>query len=384
MKPAGEKQFIEEEKLYSDEMEDSGEITEPFDPKEVDISPRTMVISNIVARLKNNEIILDPDFQRNPNLWNDQRQSRLIESLIIRIPLPSFYFDYDEEDNYIVIDGLQRLWSIKRFMALDENDPGRLRLKGLEYLTEYNGKLFEELPPTIQRRIREETITAYVIRPGTPEAVRNSIFTRINTGGITLTPAEIKNSVYRGQAADLLKELAHSQSFKIATNHKVEPIRQLDCEFVNRFLAFYILGMDDYKDNLEVYLNKVLSKLKVATGKEMETYRSAFYQAMDTAHFLLGNKAFRKIKKNGQFGMINKPLFECVSVNLARLTQEQCRMLMERKERFFQKYLCLLRTDSFVDSITNATAQRVNINKRNTAMMNIISEVLEDASISAG
>lgn len=381
MKPVGEKLFIEEEKLYSDEMEDSGEITEPFDPKEVDISPRTMVISNIVARLKNNEIVLDPDFQRNPNLWNDQRQSRLIESLIIRIPLPSFYFDYDEEDNYIVIDGLQRLWSIKRFMALDENDPGRLRLKGLEYLTEYNGKLFEELPPTIQRRIREETITAYVIRPGTPEAVRNSIFTRINTGGITLTPAEIKNSVYRGQAADLLKELAHSQSFKNATNHKVESTRQLDCEFVNRFLAFYILGMDDYKDNLEVYLNKVLSRVKIATGKEMETYRSAFYQAMDTAHALFGNKAFRKIKKNGQFGMINKPLFECVSVTLARLTLEQCRKLLNKKELFYQKYLCLLRTESFVDSITNATAQRVNINKRNTAMMNIISEVLEDASI---
>lgn len=363
---------IEPENLYGTGAFESGEITEPFNPKDVDIITQTMVISNIVERLKNDEIILDPDFQRNANLWNDQMQSRLIESLIIRIPLPSFYFDYDDEDHYSVIDGLQRLWSIRRFIVLDKNDPNRLRLKGLEYLTEYNGKLFEELPANIQRRIREQSITAYMIRPGTPEAVRNSIFTRINTGGITLTPAEIKNSVYRGQAANLLKELAHSKEFVEATNAKVDSSRMLDCEFVNRFLAFYVLGVDGYRDNLEEYLNKVLLRLKTASQEDIDSYRRVFIRVMKTAHLIFGKIAFKKIYRNDKYGKINKPLFECVTVSFAQLSEEQCNVLLQRKDTFLVKYNNLLHEDDFVDSITSATAQIVNIKKRNAAMMRII------------
>ena len=233
---------VEEENLYGDTPQTEGEITEPFDPKDVDIVSQPMIVANIIERLKEGSIVLEPDFQRNPDLWDDGKQSRLIESLIIRIPLPSFYFDYDDaSDKYIVVDGLQRLWAIRRFASLDKIDPDRLHLTGLEYLKEYEGKIYEELPVTFQRRIREQTFTAYVIRPGTPESVRNSIFTRINTGGLQLTPAEIKNSVYRGQAADLLRELAHSDAFVKATRGKVQSTSMTDCEFVNRFLAFYLL-----------------------------------------------------------------------------------------------------------------------------------------------
>lgn len=190
---------IEEEQLYDGNGD--GTIVEPLNPKDVDIVTRPMVISNIVDDLKDGSIILEPDFHRIPDLWNDGKQSRLIESLIIRIPLPAFYFDSGVDEKLIVVDGLQRLYAIKRFMALEEDDPKRLVLTELEYLTEYDGYVFEQLPMNIQRRIKSQVITAYVIRPGTPDKVRASIFTRINTGGLTLRPAEIKNSVYRGQAA---------------------------------------------------------------------------------------------------------------------------------------------------------------------------------------
>ena len=128
---------IEEEKLYSENYEN--EITEPFNPKDVDIISQPMVISNIIDQLKYEDILLEPDFQRHPDLWSPQQQSRLIESLIIRIPLPTFYFDSTEDDKLIVVDGLQRLYAIKRFMVLDQNDKERLVLTGLEYLKEYEG-----------------------------------------------------------------------------------------------------------------------------------------------------------------------------------------------------------------------------------------------------
>ena len=103
---------IENEQLYSENGD--GVITEPFNPKDVDIISQPMVIANIVEELKEGgNIILDPDFQRIPDLWDDQKQSRLIESLIIKIPLPTFYFDAGDNENLIVVDGLQRLYAIK-------------------------------------------------------------------------------------------------------------------------------------------------------------------------------------------------------------------------------------------------------------------------------
>ena len=166
---------VEEEQLYFGTYEK--EIIEPFNPKDVDIVSQPMVISNVIDQLKYGDILLEPYFQRHPDLWEPQQQSRLIESLIIRIPLPTFYFDSTEDDKLIVVDGLQRLYSIKRFMVLDINDPDRLKLTGLEYLKEYEGNKFEDLPPSIQRRIKTQSLTAYIIRPGTPDKVRTSIFT---------------------------------------------------------------------------------------------------------------------------------------------------------------------------------------------------------------
>ena len=229
----------------------------------------------------------------------------------------------------------------------------------------------------LQRRIREQTIIAYVIRPGTPENVRNSIFTRINTGGTQLTPAEIKNSVYRGQAANFLKELAHSEAFIRATNGKIKPDRMLDCEFVNRFLAFYLLDLNNYRDNLEQFFNEVLLKLKAASPQELNDYRSAFFKSMETAYTVFGKVAFRKLQANQKYGRINKPLFECVSVCLAKLTGKECETLCKNKDVFLKKYKQLLCTASFIDVITNGTAKRTSIEQRNNDLNRVIYEAIK-------
>lgn len=366
---------VETEELYD---EDAGVSVEPFDPKDVDIVSQTMVISNIIDRLKYDEIVLDPDFQRLPNLWDDVKQSRLIESLIIRIPLPTFYFDIDEDEQLIVIDGLQRLTAIKRFAVLDKNNPDKLKLTGLEYLQEYNDCFFEDLPPRIRRRINEQTIIAYLIRSGTPEKVRTSIFTRINTGGLTLTPAEIKNSVYRGKAANLLKELAYSEEFKKATRGKIDTSRMLDCEFVNRFLAFYILGIDKYKGNLEDYLNDALIAVKDAPDGEIQGYKDRFLQAMKYASLIFEDKAFRRINRSGNYGQINKPLFDAVSVNLARLDVIECEMLVSQKDRLLAEYENILRNTKFIQIITNGTAKFVNVRKRHDTIYRLFKENIKN------
>ncbi len=367
---------VEEEQLYSGACEK--EITEPFNPKDVDIVSQTMVVSNVVDQLKYGEILLEPDFQRHPDLWNPTQQSRLIESLIIRIPLPTFYFDSTDDDKLIVVDGLQRLYAIKRFMVLNIDDKERLALTNLEYLKEYEGKKFEELPPIIQRRINTQALSTYIIRPGTPDKVRTSIFTRINTGGLTLEPAEIKNSVYRGQAANLLKELAHSEEFVIATRNKIDPKRMLDCEFVNRFMAFYLLGTEQYSGNLEDYLNDVMIRLQKESKATIEACRRDFLKAMKYSVRIWEKIAFRKINANGYYGQINKPLYDAITVNLAKLSTQECEKLLRRKDELLEKYKELLNDKKFVDMITSGTAAIDNVKDRHRIIYNLFQGVLAD------
>lgn len=370
---------IEEEVLYDEQEREK--ITEPFNPQDVDIISQPMVISNIVEQLQYEEIILDPDFQRSSDLWDPQKQSRLIESLIIKIPLPTFYFDDCGNDKYIVVDGLQRLYTLKKFMVLEKENPDRLRLTGLEYLAEFEGCLFEELPTNIQRRIKSQNITAYIIRPGTPDRVRTSIFTRINTGGLTLSPAEIKNSVYRGQAANLLKKLAHSDEFIRATRHKVDPTRKLDCEFVNRFLAFYIIGPDEYQGSLEDFLNDVMIRLQGESQEVLNTYQKIFLKAMHYAWKLFGERAFRRRKVDGNYGPINRPLFESVSVNLARLSESECEVLIQKKNLFEEEFVKLFKDEIFTDSISNGTAKIENVKIRHKKVYEVFRRVIKDDKI---
>ena len=367
--------YIEDEVLY---LDSTPEIKNPFDPKLVDIVTQTMVISNIVERLKYDEFTLHPVFQRNAGLWSDEKQSRLIESLMIKIPIPSFYFDNTEQDKLIVIDGLQRLWSIKRFMALENGDPNQLRLKGLEYLNQFEGKTFDELPRTMQRRIKEQSITAYIIRQGTPDAIRTSIFKRINTGGMSLTPAEIRNAVYQGKASEFLKRLSTSDEFKTATNRKIPPERMLDREFVNRTMAFVILGYEKYSGNMDQYLEDVLARIKALSDEKLSVYEDAFLGAMKTINVLFKDKAFRKPKKEKGYGKINKPLYEVVSVAFTELTSVERQTILNRKEAFLKKYHSLFQDDSFVAAISSATAKVQNAKTRYKLMREVILETLKN------
>ncbi len=368
--------FVEQEQLY--EKDEEASITEPFDPRDVDIVSKPMVISNIVEQLECDDIILDPDFQRRPDLWDAVKQSRLIESLIINIPLPTFYFELCEDDRYVVVDGLQRLYAMKQFMALEKTDPKRLRLKGLEYLSDFENCLFEELPPKIQRRIKSQDVTAYVIRPGTPDKVKTSIFTRINTGGLKLEPAEIKNSVYRGRVAELLKELAHGEAFVRATRHKIASDRMLDCEFVNRFLAFYVLGEKEYKGNLEDFMNDVLSLLQKEPESMLEQCRMDFTRAMVYARNLFEDHAFRRKRTDGTYAALNRPLFEAVSVNLAKLKEEECLILQKKKEQVNAKYEELLDNTEFITSISNGTAKIGNVRTRHQMIRDMFRRIIEN------
>lgn len=280
------------------DIDQEEEITEPFDPTQIRVDTRPMTIDLVLDRIKYEEINLTPDFQRHADIWTDISKSRLIESILIRIPLPAFYLDATDDDKWLVIDGLQRLTAIKRFVI--DND---LRLKGLEFLTNLKNKNYNELPRHYQRRIKETVITVYLIEKGTPPEVKFNIFKRINTGGLPLSLQEIRHALNQGQAANLLAKLADSAEFKLVTGLQKTKTRKYlrmeDRNFVLRFLAFMLTPYNNYQaKSLDVFLNETMSSINQMSQQEINLLEQNFIRAMKVAFDIFGEYAFRKRSKD--------------------------------------------------------------------------------------
>jgi hypothetical protein len=183
----------------------------------------------------------------------------LVESLLLRIPLPVFYISADAKDRWSVVDGVQRLTTIYDFIK------GTFALRGLEYLMQLEGLTFAQLPRSFQRRIEETSLQVHRIQDGTPEEVMINIFKRINTGGISLTAQEIRNALNKGPAREFLRELALSDEFKLATDHSVSDDRMDAQECVLRFMAFRLTNWEKYATDfaaLDLFLNQTMRHLK--------------------------------------------------------------------------------------------------------------------------
>lgn len=368
--------FKENSKEFTIEQEDDSAVSymeKPFNPKDIDIISRTMSLDNIIKRLKENEIDLAPEFQRSMNLWEAKKQSQLIESILINFPLPAFYFDGTNKNKWLVVDGLQRLSTIQNFVVNDS-----LKLTGLEFLEKLEGETFSTLPRALQRQIEEAQIVAYIINQGTPDEVKFNIFKRINTGGLVLQPQEIRHALNQGTPAKLVAELATYIEFKEATQYVIPSLRMLDREFITRFVSFYINNANDYKPDLDTFLNKSMGDIKKLSEEEKDNLKIDFKEAMKLAQKIFGRFAFRKVfNVADRRKPINKALFEVWSVSLAKLTKDEKKIIDKNAKLVFKSFIALMNDDkTFEPSITSATGDKTRVayrfNTINTLIKNII------------
>jgi len=358
------------------ETEDaSSEIKTPFDPSKINITLKPLIVDSLIKRIKNKpaRIDLNTDFQRSGDLWSKKNQSRLIESLLVRIPLPAFYFDGTDEDNWKVVDGLQRLTTLKNYIV-DES----FELTELEYLKEYEGRKYSKLPPFLQGRIEETHITAYIINPGTPPEVKYNIFRRINTGGLILTPQEIRHALNQGIPADFIKELSKSAVFTKATDNRLKNSKRMeDRDFVTRFVGFYI-AREEYKPDLDTFLNFAMGKLNSLTKVQRLKIKEDFLKAMNAAYNIFGRDAFRKrFSATDNRKPLNKALFEALSVNLAIQSIQNIDVLVSNSKLVKRKFIELMNKDEdFVRSITSGTGDVRAVERRFSKIGKLINEVL--------
>lgn len=344
-----------------------------FDPAKINISVIQPTIYNLVQRMSSAppEIDLNTSFQRNGELWDKTRQSRLIESMLLRIPLPTFYFDGSDDECWLVVDGLQRLNAMKAFI-IDQS----LKLTNLEYFGEFTGLKFSELPRNMMRRLEETQIIANVIQPGTPDEVKFTIFKRINTGGFYLNAQEIRHAIFHGIPSDFIEELANLHSFQY---FNINSKRMLDQELVTRFVAFYILKPEKYRERMDDFLESVMSHLRNEDKAYLERICHDFNKAMLRARILFGGKAFKRIlltESGNGINRINKAMFDVWSVQLSQMNDNDFTKVKDSSV-FTQKYDELLKNEKFVNAVSQGTGHKESVTMRFFLVDQLIKECLQ-------
>lgn len=374
--------------VMSEGMEDDS--LEPFDPAKIRLSKKIISLDHILRRIENETVILAPEFQRN-EVWNQTRKSQLIESLMLNIPIPLFYVSSDEKGIWSVVDGLQRLSTIKEFL-IDKT----LVLKNLEFWKEYDGKKLSDFPPLIYNRIFETEFSVIVIEPGTPDAVKYNIFKRINTGGMPLSAQEIRHALYQGKSTSILKDLSLSIEFVRATDHSINDSRMAAREIILRCLTFMILGTEGYynNDNMDSFLRRGIQVLNYMETpekliekrvfealplpnfnvKSYGTLIALFKLGMERSWTMFEKNAFRISVQNERRSSINKGLFETWGVLLSRLSEEKFEHLRENKDELITKYDLMKKDKRFYAAVSTGAYQKNNVNYRFECIRNLIEE----------
>lgn len=332
----------------------------PYNPKLIRVDTKTFSIRQMDDLIENGDVDLSPDFQRG-FVWNDiTRKSRLIESLLLRIPIPVFYFAQDEEGLFQVVDGVQRLTVINSFMK------NEFKLKNLEYLSECNGKYFKKqnarsdsLEDMYVRRIEQTQLFVNVIDPQTPGKVKYDIFKRINTGGKALNSQEIRNCLANARTRNFLHELSESENFLHATRKSISAARMADDELVLRFISFYLIDhkivINEYKGGMDELLNNTVEIMNSLELKRFKEIRQHFFQAMDNAYYLFGDKAFRKAN------YINKSLFLGISRVLCDIAPQRLRE-KDKNKIAGQMQMEINDNERFKNALSMATNDARNVN----------------------
>ena len=351
---------------YSDSEADANDAPFPYDPDAIRVDTKQFNIGLIHEMINDGDINLSPDFQRQFVWTNLGTRSRLIESIMLRIPLPVFYMAQDSEGRLHVVDGLQRLTVINQFL----ND--ELRLRDLEYLTEETGKVFRHPDPArcidqkYRKRILQTQIMVNIIDPQTPSEVKFDIFKRINQGGRPLNAQEMRNCMSIDTTRDLVGGLARSNEFLAATDGSVGTVRMQDQELIVRFLAFRMsrIGvMPAYPGNMESYLDRSIDMLNSREGEHLhQRLADDFRRSMRNAHHLFGKFAFRKclpddLEPGRRRRLINNSYFTTWSTLLADFDEAE---VHDVASELLAKCLAdrLEIDDDFRDAVTAGTNDR--------------------------
>lgn len=349
------------------------------DPEEVPIrdrrlftQPYDLVVEALMDQIEGRTIYLRPlserpSFQRR-YVWTNTLASRLIESILLNVPIPPCYLSQNEEFELDVIDGQQRLFSIYRFLD------NQFALSDLEVLTELNGERFHKIPPKLQRQLKTHTLRCILITNESHPEIKFDVFERLNTNTVPLNAQELRNCVYRGSLNSLLKDVVTYPPWLQILGKKQPDKRMRDEELALRFFAFWIHGLDSYRTPQKHWLNQVAGEGKRYSPEKLAELDAVWKTGIDVS---LGwfdpNECFRRTPLQGSKA-VNRAIFDLVMLSAARLGPQRAR---GTRARFRRKYVELLQDEEFNDLISRAVDHKRRTQRRHDLWQHAMGEVLE-------
>jgi hypothetical protein len=341
---------------------------EPFEGYPIDslqIRQETRTIFDVVGRIQKGGYVMDPEFQRD-FVWSLEMQSRLIESVLMRIPLPVFYLAENREGKLVVVDGLQRLTTFKRFLD------GQFALE-LDN-EELKGKTFQSLPAKLQNRIEDAQLILYILDYKVPERAKLDIFERVNSGQ-PITRQQMRNCLYVGPATRWLREEAKTTLFQEATGHSLDSRTMKDREVANRFCSFALLGYQKHKGNTDGFLAEGLDIMNKMDERELEALSQRFRRGLENNIQLFGRHAFRKHEPDQKTRYpFNVALFDAFSVLMADISPER---VAAHADALRQGFFSLMKDREFFQAISQATSTPANIRARFEKAAQMLAGVLD-------
>lgn len=324
-----------------------------------------------------------PSFQRG-YVWDRNRATKLIESILLHVPIPLIYTAEEDDGREVVIDGQQRLTSCFSFIEgffpptasdLERSKAGYevkkrpFRLGKMKILTDLQGKSYTQLPDNLKRTFDRYGLQVIKISKESHPDVKFEIFERLNTGSVALSDQEIRNCIYRGEYNDLINKLSNMDTFRKLLGLSAEAKRMQDVELVLRFLTFNDKTHLNYNQKMRAFLNGHMRENRHLSVEKAEKFRSNFSNACDLAFTVFGERAFRRYSvgtaKNPNGGWersVNKALFDCVMFWFARYEKRQ---IVDRKDAVRDALIRLCVEDIvFVDAITLGTGDPARVRSR--------------------
>jgi len=346
----------ENEVIFVDQEEEKIEESSYKDLQKITSYSVSNPVQTLIQKINDNEINLQPEFQRD-FVWDIKRASLFIDSLIIGLPTPSLFLGKKKEDeNFIVIDGQQRLKSIYYFskgIFIKEEKEIPFLLSGLKDDRDWNNKTYLDLDDKLKKRINNAVLNTIIIEDinSQPQVVHD-LFSRLNTGGMSLTDQEVRNCVYEGTFNNMIIKLNHNNSWRILLGTEHPDKRLWDVELILRFFALY-KNLNNYKPSMRNFLSSYMeSNTNIESNKNI--FENLFVEVVSLILNKIGKEAF-SIKSRA----VNKSVCDSVMVSLAQLINQKI-----IPNNILENYYKLIKDENYLNYISSGTSGAINVKGR--------------------
>jgi hypothetical protein len=329
------------------------------------------------------ELILKPDYQRN-YVAPIGIASRLIESILIDVPIPVIYLAEEPDGRYSVIDGQQRLTSFLSYIEGKFPNGKDFRLSKLKVLSGLNNKKFDQLDKTTQAKIKTTTLHSIIIKKESNEDIKFEIFERLNTGSIKLNEDEIRNTVYRGRYIKLLAELSENTTFHNLVDLQKYKDRMIYRGMILRFFALSEKSYINYKTPMKQFCNKQLRDNRNLLDEKYEEFKKRFEHCVELVRLVYGNTAFRRyISAQGDkpgYWSINKVNMALYDVQMVGFARYEKRDVLKHADSIRDGILNLMiNNNDFIQAIELKTSNTKILQQRFKLYDEMLSNVIKDS-----